>query len=353
MIPALLLALAVPLHAAETPEAAVKRVFLKAEKLVAAQKGKDAREIRDLDRETMGLYAQVKPFGWKAGSALASAAGNKKSHFKVRLLAVSFLGLIRDPAVFPLLEDILLDAEQDPVVRASAAQSLAGQNAPDATTSEVLCASVSRPELPREVLNAVVLSLSRFGCLDAAPLVNLVRSFGPRPAPADLPLVTGALASLGRSRGRDSAVLLIDQVAYFPPEGEARAAAIKALDARRAEVGIWAKEEAVLVVREALRSETGRWDTMLPLVRVAAALGPEGGEMLARLSRHPDAEVLAAVSEELVKFKVFEALPDLEAIVAGAMNDPRFSPRPGRPDPAGLLARIEKAAKALRLARPQ
>jgi len=349
---ALLLALALPLRA-ELPEAVVKRVIARADKLVAAQKGKDAREIRDRDQEAERLYRQVKPLGWKAGPALAASTQNLKLPAKVRLLAASFLGLIRDPAVFPPLEDILLNQEQAPVVRASAAQSLPGQGAPDAAVSKALCAALAQPELPREVLSEVLLTVSRLGCLDAAPLVRIARSFGPRPVPADLPLAVFVLQALGRMHGSESGVVLLDMVGYYPPLGETRAAAIRAIDARRAELAAWLAPETSPIVAEALRSESDRWDTMLPLIRVAVALGPKSAPMLSRLSRHPDAEVLAEAAEALLAFKAVAALPDLEAVVAVAINDPRFSPKPGRPEPAGLLARIERAAKALRLARPQ
>ena len=144
---------------------------------------------------------------------------------------------------------------------------------------------------------------------------------------------------------------LLDLVAHFPARGEARAAAIKALDARRAEISTWLAPEALPVVAEALRSESDRADTMLPLIRLAVALGPDAAPALSRLSDHPDAEVLAEAAEALVLFKRVEAIPDLEAVVAGAMRDPRFSPREGRPDPAASLARVEKALDALRRAR--
>lgn len=350
---ALLLALALPLRAAQTPDAVVNRVVLKTEKLMAAQKGKDAREIRDLDREAEGLYSQVKPLGWKAAPALGTAVQNLKLHTKTRLVLASFLGLIRDPAAFPALEDIVLNKEQDPIVRASAAQSLPGQSAPDAVVRKVLCSLLAEPGLPREVLAESLLTLSRLGCVDTVELEKTARSFGPRPSPQDLLLAKAALSALGRSRGRESGLQILSLIAYFPPQGEARAAAITALNLRRAEITTWLASDALPVVTEALRSESERWDTMLPLVRIATALGPEGGKALSRLTRHPDAEVLADVAEALVAFKDIEAIPALEAVVAGAMNDPRFSPKEGRPDPAVSLARLEKAVAALRRARPQ
>ena len=350
MIIALFLALAVPVSA-QTPQAVVTRVMARAEKLVASQKGKDAREIRDSDLAAENLSKELKPLGWKAAPALGAAAQELKRPMKVRLLAVSFLGLIRDPAAFPPLEDILLNREQAPIVRSLAAQSLPGLGAPDGSVSKVLCAALAQEDLPREVLADVLLSLSRLGCPDPAALTRIVRSFGPRPGEKDLMLVKAAFAVLGRSRGVDSGKTILALVSYFPPLGAARAAAIMALDARRTEIAIWLAPEALPVVTEALRSESGRWETMIPLINIATALGPETGLALSRLTKHPDAEVLAEAAEALVVFKRIEAIPALDAVVAGAMNDPRFSPKEGRPDPAVSLARLEKALAALRRAR--
>lgn len=347
---ALLLALALP-AGARTPDAVVAQAMARAEKLVAAQKGKDAWERSDLDRAALKLYADIKPLGWKAAPALAAAVSERKRPAKVRLFAVSFLALIRDPAAFAPLEDILLDPEQDPGVRALAAQSLPGQGASDAAVSAALCAAIAQKDLPREVLDDVMLALSRYGCADPSALARLARSFGPRPAGKDLAVSAAALAALGRSRGNPSAKELLELVSYFPARGEARAAAISALHARRAELAAWLSPEALPVVAEALRSESDRWDTMLTLIRLAVALGPDAAPALSRLTDHPDAEVLAEAAEALAVFKRVEALPALEAAVAGAMRDPRFSPKEGRPDPALLLARLEKAVDALRRAR--
>jgi hypothetical protein len=347
---ALLIALALP-ASAQTPQAVVARTMARAEKLVAAQKGKDAWERRDLDRAAEKLYSDIKPLGWRAAPALAAAVADLKRPPKVRLFAASFLGLIRDPAAFPPLEDILLNPEQDPGVRALAAQSLPGQGAPDASVSKALCAALAQETLPREVLDDVLMSLGRYGCLEPAALVRLARSFGPRPGAKDLPVVAAALGALGRSRGSASGKELLGLISWFPARGDARAAAIKALDARRAEIVDWLAPETLPVVAEALRSESERWDTMLPLVRLAASLGPDAGPALARLSSHPDAEVLAEAAEAMVLYKRVEAVPDLEAVIAGAMRDPRFSPKEGRPDPAVSLSRLEKAVAALRRGR--
>jgi len=344
---ALLLALALP-AAAQSPQAVVSRVMARAEKLEAAQKGKDAREIAELDRRAQGLHKEIAPLGWKAVPALAAAAQDLKRPPKVRLLAASFLALARDPAALPALEDILLNPEQAPFIRSLAAQSLSGQGAPDAAVRKPLCAAIALPELPREVLTEALIPLSRLGCPEPAALERLARSFGPRPAGQDLDLVNASLAALGRSHGTPSGKALLSLISYFPSRGAARAAAIKALDARRAGIAAWLAPEALPVVSEALRSESEGPEAMLALIRVSSALGAEMGPALSRLSRHPDAEVLASASEALVAFKRVEAIPALESVVAGAMSDPRFSPKEGRPDPAASLARIEKALDALR-----
>lgn len=350
MIAALLLALSLPAHA-QTPQAVVTRVLARAEKLVAAQKGKDASEIRDLDHEVEILSKELKPLGWKAVPALSSAVQDLKRPAKVRLFSVSFLALTRDPAAFPPLEDILLNHEQDPTVRALAAQSLRSQGVPEALVSKTLCSALTEENLPHEVLIEVLHSLSTLGCANPVALTRIARSFGPRPDAKGLPLATAAISTLGRSRGIDSGKAILALVAYYPALGAARGAAINALDARRVDIATWLTPEALPVVVEALRSESARWDAMIPLIRVASAIGPDAGDTLLRLTKHPDAEVLAASAEALAVFKRLEALPALDAVIAGAMSDPRFSPQEGRPDPSALLARIEKAVAALRRAR--
>ena len=243
MIAALLLALSVP-ASAQTPQAVVSRVMARAEKLVAAQKGKDAREIGDLDKRAEGLAKELKPLGWKAIPALAAAAQDLKRPAKVRLFATSYLALTADPLALAPLEDILLDPEQPDYVRSLAAQSVTGLGASDAAVRTVLCAAIKKEELPREVLAAAIIPLQRLGCPEPAALERVSRSFGPRPGGKDLPLVSAALATLGKSLGPASGKALLSLVSYFPAREDARAAAIKALDARRADISNWLKPES-------------------------------------------------------------------------------------------------------------
>lgn len=330
--------------------ALVAAVLAKTDALVAKQAGKDAREIAELDRRAEGLAKELKPAGWRAAAPLGAAALDPKRPAKVRLFATSYLAFTADPAAFAPMEDVLLDPTAPDYVRSLAAQSLPALGAPDASLSRALCGALAREDLPREAVEIALIPLARLGCRDAAALVRLARAGGPRPSGRDLALTDAALAALGASRGPETAKAILSLIAYFPPETDARARAIAALDARRAELAAWAAPETLPVVVEALRSESPRWDSMLALVRVAAALGPDAAPSLERLTRHADAEVLVCAAEALASFGSARprAVADLDAVAAGALNDPRFSPKSGRPDPAALLARVEKAAAALR-----
>jgi|CXWL01.1.fsa_nt_gi HEAT repeat protein len=350
MILALLLAFPVPAHA-QTPNVAVAQTLARVEALVASQKSKDAREIAALDRKALGFSKDLAPYGWRAVPALAAAVKDAKRPQKVRFLAASYLGLLNDPAAFAPLEEALLDRGQDPSLRALAAQSLSGLGVSAATVRRALCAAVAQEDIPREALDDALVGLATLGCQETSALARIARAYGPRPDGRDLATVRHALAVLGRSKDVESGRTLLALTAYFPPRGEARGAAIEALDARRSDLAAWLKPETLPVVTEALRSESERIGTMLALVRAARALGPEAAPALARLISHPDAEVLAVAAEALAEFKYVSAMPALEAAVAGALSDPRFSPKDGRPDPAQLLARVEKSVELLRRAR--
>lgn len=351
MILALLFALQAAPVRAQTPEIAVAHTLARVETLVASQKSKDAREIAALDRQAMGFSRDLAPYGWRAVPALAAAAKDVKRPAKVRFLAASYLGMLGDPSSLAPLSEILLDPVQDPSLRALAAQSLSGLGVPNAAVRRALCATVAQEDLPREALDDALVGLKSLGCPDSVPLARIARTFGPRPSGRDLATVRHALTVLGKSIGIESGRSLLALAAYFPPLGDARAAAITSLDARRADLAVWLKPETLPVVTEALRSESERSDTMRSLVRAARALGPEAAPALGRLTVHPDAEILADAAEALAEFKYLPAIPGLEAAVAGALADPRFSPKEGRPDPAELLARVEKSVELLRRAR--
>ncbi len=336
--------------AAETPEAVVARAVARVDALVAQETSKDARDIEALDRRAGAQFETLSPLGWRAAAPLGAAARDQKRPPKTRLFAVIFLGKLHDPAAFAPLSDVLLDAEQDVDLRAAAAQALAALDVPAAAARGTYCAVAAQSELPRAVLDEALISLARLGCDDGASLERIARAFGPRPSGRDLDAVLRAASALGRSRGAASLRSILALIGYFPAGGEPRAAAIAALARRRDDLIGAPAAEALACAREASRSESGSPASMLRVVELLDALDPTDDALLP-MTANADAEVLAAAAEALARRKAVKALPALEAAVAGALNDPRFAPKPGRPDPSLLLSRLETATQALRLAR--
>ncbi|HEX4047875.1 MAG TPA: hypothetical protein VH309_08580 [Elusimicrobiota bacterium] len=333
------------------PALAVHLALARVDALVAREQGLSADAVAALDRRAEAQFKTIAPLGWRAAAPLGAAANDPKRRPKLRLFATTFLGEIADPAVFEPLSRVLLDGDQDPDVRLAAAQGLLSLDVPPASARRTDCAAAAQEDLPRPVLDETLIALTRLGCDDPAPLERAARLFGPRPDECDLATVRRALEALSRSRGDAPLLRLLALAAYFPSRSAARAAAFSALDARRGDLVTALAPRAFPVVRDALRAETSVPATMLVLVRLADAFGPEADEALLPLASHPDAEVLANAAEALARRKAAAALPDLEAVLAGAMTDPRFAPLPGRPDPSLLLARIQAATESLRRAR--
>jgi hypothetical protein len=327
---------------------AVASVMARVDALTAQEPGKDAREVAALDKRADALFKELAPLGWRAAAPLGAAASDLKRAPKSRFFAAVFLTKLHDPAAFEPLSKILLDADQDPDARQSAAEGLAELDVPPAAPRRSLCAALALPDLPRPVADQVLIALTRLGCDDPAALEREARAYGPRPSAAELVDVRRALAGLSRSRDEASAKRLLVLAGYFPPDGAARAAAIAALAAREKDYTTALAPEALGLLREALRSETADPAAMLVLVKFAAAFGPQAADLLLPLASHDDAEVLAAAAEVLARRKDVRALPALDSVIAGAMRDPRFAPKPGRPDPAVLLERIENAAALMR-----
>ncbi len=346
----LALLLAANAAAAQTPDAAVAKVLARVDALVAEEKGKDARDIATLDRRASAQFSALAPLGWRAAAGLGTAALDPARAAKTRLFAVVFLGKLADPAAFTPLSAVLLDADQDADLRTAAAQALDGLDAPPAAARKTFCAVAAQPEPPRAVLEETLVALTRLGCDDGSALERLARAGGPRPSDRDRPDALRAVAALGASRGEDSLRAILDLVGYFPAGGELRGAAIAALSQRRADLTGPLAARALTAAREALRTENAAPSSQLWLVELVDALDPDDDALLT-LTGSADAEVLAAAAQALARRKAVKALPALEAAASGALNDPRFSPKAGRPDPAVLLERLEDAVQSLRRAR--
>jgi hypothetical protein len=329
---------------------AVALALARVDKLVAQEPGKDARAVAALDRRAAAAYKDIAPLGGAAAAPLADAALDLKRAPKTRFFAVTFLARLGAPACYPPLASVFLDPGQDDESRLAAAQGLSAVDAPRAAVSRTFCAALAQPDLPRPLLDTTLIALTRGGCADPAPLDRAARAYGPRPGGADLVDVRRAMEALARSRGPAPLRRLLALALYFPSRGEARAAAVVILETRKAEL-VKLAPESLPAVRELIRSETAETPSMLILIRLADAFGPESNGLLVPLASHPDAEVLADAAEALARRKAVAALPALEKTLAGAIDDPRFAPKPGRPDPAKLLARIDAAAQVLRAAR--
>ncbi|MDE2490077.1 MAG: hypothetical protein KGM24_04470 [Elusimicrobia bacterium] len=327
----------------------VEKTLARVTALVAREKDEDAGTIAALDRRAQALFRDVAPHGWRAAAPLGAAALDARRPEKVRLFALVFLGRLGDPAGFPALAKILSDPAQPEDLREAAVQSLEALDLPPEAERRVLCGALV-PGVRRTLAEELLIPLKRLGCPDPAPLAAYARSFGARPKERALDDARAAIEALGASRGEAPARALLALIAYYPPDGPARAAAIAALG-RKADAVAALEPEALPVLSEALRSQSGDPASMIVLVRLVAPFGRDAEPLLLPLASYPDAEVLADAADQLARLKCVEALPKLEAVIAGAFDDPRFAPKPGRPDPAQLLARIEAAADSLKRAR--
>lgn len=347
---ALALALSAPARA-EDAAAVVARALARVDALVASQPGKDARVVAGGDAKAEALFAEIKPLGWRAAEPLGAAAADEARAPKTRLFAIVYLSRLNDPAAYAPLSRAALDARLDPDARLAAAQGLAALDLPPAASRRTFCALITAAETPAALVDQALVVLSRLGCGDPAPLAALARAAGPRPKGAGLERTRRALAAVARSNGADALKALLALADYFPSESDARAAAILELSARRDDLVSALPAPALPWTRAQLRSETARPDATLALIALADAFPKEGTELLRPLNAHPDPEVLAAAAEALARRGDLASLPALEAISSGALKDPRFGPKAGRPDPAVLLSRLDAAIAVLRRAR--
>jgi hypothetical protein len=339
---ALALAVAASARAAD-PASVVAAVMKRADAIVAEETGKDADAVATLDKRAMALFKDLAPLRWRAAAPLGDAARDLKRPAKARLFAVMYLSRLRDPASLRPLSDVLINPDQDAEARVAAAQGLAALDVAPAAPRKAFCATLAQPDLPAPIVDEILIAVARLGCDDPAPLEKIARAGSLRPEGPAWTAARRALTAMTRSPDPASAARLLALVSYFPPGGDARRAAIAALEARKRDLVSGLVPESLPIVREALRSETGDSETMLVLVRLADAFGPETNDMLLPLASHPDAEVLTVAAEALARRKDVRAIAPLEAVIAGALTDPRFAPKPGRPEPSQLLERIEAA----------
>lgn len=327
----ILLAVALALSPADK---AVVETFEKAQALYERQFNQTADEIARLDREIMGLAPQVVKHGYRAVPGLSRAAADKSRPAKLRLFAVSFLGLIRDPSSIEALTGVAADRGQPSWLREAAVESVANLPISPDGRRRSLCKALD--------LKAARVEAAAVGCDDPAALEPYARE-------GDLL----AIAALGRTPPLDAVRLLLKLAGrrplqpfrYFPADSPQSAAILQALGGRAADLrGLGAEAQRPL------------WDTLRhgqlsPAVGLAGIpllveLQPEEAyPMLLDLLDNPDGGVVAAAAEALAKLRRDEAAPKVQAILDGVLNDPRFGPRKDAP---ALLERLEAALRALR-----
>lgn len=350
---ALALAFLLASPAAASPESDVAKAFSRIHVLLASEKGLDARSIAALDKKARAEGGALEKHGWRAAEPLGAVARDLSRPLKERLLAVAFLAATRDALAAEPLFAVLREPKQDAQVRGAAAESLAGLPLRRAHARRLFDEALADAALPREASEPALSKAALIGFEKAETGRLLARRLGSRPEGRAREAARRCLAALGRTHGAGAADALLDLLGWYPADSLLRGDAVAALDAKRADLLAFRRPQARVALEELLRAESSRPLSMVTLVRLSRDFGPELAPALSRLSRHPDAEVLVESAEALVtlgdKDSAARAVPELEAVAAGALSDPRFSPLEGRPDPAALLTRLEKALPKLKV----
>lgn len=347
--PLLLLAtacLAAP-AARPAPDSDVARVFSEIEKLERSQRNDTLDAIREKDRRARALAPDVLRWGERAVGPLEAVARDPQKPPKTRLLAVSVMGMSRDPAAYGPLEAILLGTQFSDDLRSEAALGLGGLAVQNATRRASYCAALKQDDLPPQTLAAVLREAAKLGCDEPLALEKRARMLGLRPAGRDAALAAQTLRALGRSFPPDASRALWRLFASYPTGSVQRREALEALLADPERLAALGSDNEANVLR-AMREEYSSPENAALAARLAAQVGtPRCAEALRRALRNGDPEVIAEAAEGLARLKTTEAIPELQAIVSGAVSDARFAPKPNRPRPAEQLARIEAALKRL------
>ena len=331
--------------ALRTPGGDVGAIFSEIERLERSEDDQTADVVRARDRHAEKLAPEVLRWGRRAVAPLLALARDASKTAKTRLLAVSTAGLVRDPGAFLALRAFMLDDGQPDGLRAQAALGLAGLPVSRAARSEAFCAALDRPAAGPELRRQALLQAAELGCRDPDVLERAAKSYGDRPEPAQAELAACAVRGLGAGYGLEPARALWRLYAFFPGGSALRREALLALDRKRA--ALRALPETEHDALSALSASSGTPDAAVAARLVGAVGTPRCVKALERALRDPDAEVVAQAAESLAQLKDKSAAPALRRILAGAIHDERFAPRPGRADPAKLLARIQAAAEAL------
>lgn len=338
---ALLLALSAG-ASAENPAKDIDHLFVHIEKLELQQENQDARTIHELDHKIEALGPQAIRWGARAVPPLAAILANNKRSLKTRLWALSFLALTHDPSALDPLKSTLDDATASELLRADAASAIPNLEIDAAAQRGALCQALDL-DLPVAALRETLFGLSRLGCDDVAALEARAKQFGARPKSEEAEMIRLAVEGLGLSHPVEAARALWRVFTFFPAGTPQRLACLDALLLQRESLLVFepiAENDA----SDALFSESDAPENAVAAARLLASLDdPKAVPVLMRFLKNKDAEVVTTAAEGLVRLKAQEARKPVEKLLAGVLDDPRFAPMPGRPDPSALMERLQKA----------
>lgn len=348
LAPGLLLAVWAGAAPAITPDADIARLFGEVERLERSEANDTIDKVREKDRRARALAPDALRWGERAVGPLEQIARDPKRPPKTRLLAAAVMGMTRDPAAFKPLEAIMLDGSYSDDLRSEAALGLGGLAVDNAARRGAFCKALADEDMPRQTLAAALRSAAKLGCDEPSILEKRAKAIGLRPAPRDVQLARHAIEALGRSFPPEAARALWRLFEAYPSGSAERGACLEALlsdPERLTDLGTDYNEPRAL---RALREESNAPRNAVLAARLAGRLGtPKCADALRRALRNGDPEVIAESADALAALKVVDAAPELRAIVNGAISDPRFAPKPDRPDPAAQAARIQAALNRL------
>ncbi len=243
---------------------AVALVFSRIDALQKREFNQNAYQVERLDKRCEALAPEVLGLGPDAAQPLLAVARDEKRPVKERLFAVTFLGLLDDPAAFLPLEEVALAPGPDDL-RSAAVAGLEGAGVSRRAVRRAACDALAQDDLPPRALAAALAVASRTGCDEPRSLYAWARRFGRMPRGDSARLAGLAATGLSRSFPFEGGRLLWKLFDFYPPGSTQRlfvldrlwdardtqkqlghAALQHALDAAEAEPPVVANVEAAL-----------------------------------------------------------------------------------------------------------
>ncbi|MFA6315844.1 MAG: HEAT repeat domain-containing protein [Elusimicrobiota bacterium] len=334
----------------------VNRIFLRVDALVQEGAEKDARTFSRVDKVVREYKAPITALGVSAVPCLAAIALDPLRLEKSRLWALTFMTFIKRYPVFFPVKGILLDPASPAELRSAAASYLPllkglcdetqDPDVRDCVTREAidrtLCASLEDKALPAPVLREALSRVARSGCDEPGPLEGWIRSFGVHPKGKDWENAHLAILALTRGRTLPSTRVLLRLFEHYPTGSRGRKLLYKALLDKRGDL-LAIRDTATPMLSWALQSEPGPAGELLALETLALVRDPKTAAVFLRYLEKKDPEVVAAAAAGLAAVGAKNAIPTLEKLLAGVMDDPRFQANADQDRPREAVARIRSS----------